>query len=114
MDIYNELTYINKSSIALGFFDGVHWGHKVVLKNAKYKEDFSTLDPECDCYCCKNHTKAYLHHLVMCNEILAARLLSLHNIRFTLKMMENIREAINNDRFLEYKKEFYEKYGIDD
>lgn len=87
---------------------------KVVLKNAKYKEDFTTLDPECDCYCCKNHTKAYLHHLVMCNEILAARLLSLHNIRFTLKMMENIRDAINNDRFLEYKKEFYEKYGIED
>lgn len=87
---------------------------KVVLKNAKYKEDFSNLDPECDCYCCKNHTKAYLHHLVKCNEILGARLLSLHNIRFTLRMMEQMREAINNDRFLEFKKEFYEKYGIDD
>lgn len=87
---------------------------KVVLKNAKYKEDFSTLDDECDCYCCKNHTKAYLHHLVKCNEILGARLLSLHNIRFTLKMMEQMRDAINNDRFLEFKKEFYEKYGIDD
>ncbi|MBE7076736.1 MAG: tRNA guanosine(34) transglycosylase Tgt [Clostridiales bacterium] len=85
---------------------------KVTLKNAKYKEDFSSLDDECDCYCCRNHTKAYLHHLVMCNEILASRLLSLHNIRFTLKMMENMREAINNDRFLEYKQEFYEKYGI--
>ena len=85
---------------------------KVVLKNAKYKQDFSALDPECDCYCCKNHTKAYLHHLVMCNEILGARLLSLHNIRFSLKMMENIREAINNDRFLDFKKEFYQKYGI--
>lgn len=86
---------------------------KVTLKNAKYKEDFSSLDPECDCYCCKNHTKAYLHHLVMCNEILASRLLSLHNIRFTLKMMENIRDAINNDRFLEFKQEFYKKYGIE-
>ena len=85
---------------------------KVVLKNAKYKEDFSTLDEECDCYCCKNHTKAYLHHLVKCNEMLAGRLLSLHNIRFTLKMMEDMREAINNDRFLEFKKEFYENYGI--
>jgi queuine tRNA-ribosyltransferase len=85
---------------------------KVTLKNAKYKEDFSTLDPECDCYCCTHHTKAYLHHLVMCNEILAARLLSLHNVRFTLKMMENMRDAINHDRFLEYKKEFYEKYNI--
>ncbi|MBQ8615627.1 MAG: queuine tRNA-ribosyltransferase family protein, partial [Clostridia bacterium] len=85
---------------------------KVVLKNAKYKEDFSTLDEECDCYCCRNHTKAYLHHLVKCNEMLAGRLLSLHNIRFTLKMMEDMREAINNDRFLEFKKEFYSKYGI--
>ena len=85
---------------------------KVVLKNAKYKEDFSPLDSECDCYCCKNHTKAYLHHLVKCNEMLGGRLLSLHNIRFTLKMMEDMREAINNDRFLEFKKEFYAKYGI--
>ena len=86
---------------------------KIILKNAKYKEDFTTLDDECDCYCCRNHTKAYLHHLVMCNEILGARLLSLHNLRFTIKMMENMREAINNDCFLEFKKEFYEKYGIE-
>ena len=85
---------------------------KVTLKNAKYKEDFSPLDEECDCYCCTHHTKAYLHHLVKCNEILGARLLSLHNIRFTLKMMENIRDAINNDRFLEFKPDFYEKDGI--
>lgn len=84
---------------------------KVVLKNAKYKEDFSPLDSECDCYCCTHHTKAYLHHLVKCNEILGARLLSVHNLRFSLHMMEDIRDAINNDRFSEYKKEFYEKYG---
>ena len=87
---------------------------KVVLKNAQYKEDWSKLDDECDCYCCKNHTKAYLHHLVMCNEILAARLISLHNIKFTLDMMEKMRNAINNDRFLEFKSEFYKKYGIND
>ena len=87
---------------------------KIVLKNAKYKEDFSPLDEECDCYCCKNHTKAYLHHLVKCNEMLGGRLLSLHNIRFTLKMMEDMREAINNDRFLDFKKEFYSKYGINE
>lgn len=87
---------------------------KVILKNAKYKEDFSPLDEECDCYCCRNHTKAYLHHLVMCNEILGARLLSLHNIRFTLKMMEDMRKAINNDKFLDFKQEFYAKYGIKD
>lgn len=84
---------------------------KVVLKNAKYKEDFTPLDNECDCYCCTHHTKAYLHHLVKCNEILGARLLSIHNLRFSLHMMEQIRDAIKNDRFNEYKKEFYEKYG---
>lgn len=87
---------------------------KIKLKNAKYKEDFTPLDEKCDCYCCKNHTKAYLHHLVMCDEILGARLLSLHNIRFTLTMMEKMREAINNDRFLEYKKEFYKNYGFEE
>jgi len=86
---------------------------RVVLKNAKYKEDFTPLDDECDCYCCKNHTKAYLHHLVKCGEILGARLLSIHNLRFSLRLMEQIREAINNDRFLEFRKEFYEKYGND-
>lgn len=86
---------------------------KVVLKNAKYKEDFSSLDDECDCYCCKNHTKAYLHHLVKCNEILGARLLSIHNLRFSLHLMEQVREAINNDRFNEFKEEFYNKYGRD-
>ena len=84
---------------------------KVVLKNAKYKEDFTPLDDECDCYCCKNHTKAYLHHLVKTGEILGGRLLSLHNLRFSLKLMENIRKAINEDRFLEFKQEFYAKYG---
>lgn len=84
---------------------------KVILKNAKYKEDFSSLDEECDCYCCKNHTKAYLHHLVKCSEILGARLLSIHNLRFSLRLMEQIRESINNDRFLEFRKDFYEKYG---
>ena len=86
---------------------------KVVLKNAKHKEDFTPLDPECDCYCCTHHTKAYLHHLVKTGEILGGRLLSLHNLRFSLKLMENIRKAINEDRFLDFKQEFYDKYGRD-
>lgn len=84
---------------------------KIVLKNAKYKEDFTPLDDECDCYCCTHHTKAYLHHLVKTGEILGGRLLSLHNLRFSLKLMENIRKAINEDRFLEFKHEFYQKYN---
>lgn len=81
------------------------------LRNAKYKEDFTQLDPECDCYTCKNYTRAYIRHLVNLNEILGARLISYHNLYFLTHMMEKIRESILEDRFLEYKKEFYKKYG---
>lgn len=84
---------------------------KVVIKHAKYERDFSTLDPECDCYTCKNYTKAYLRHLFKSNEILGARLATIHNLYFLLKLMENIRKAIMEDRLLEYKEEFYSKYG---
>jgi tRNA-guanine transglycosylase len=83
---------------------------KVVVRNASYAEDFTSLDPECDCYTCKNYIKAYLRHLIKCNEILGARLLTIHNLHFLLKMMENVREAIKEDRLLDYKKDFFEKY----
>ena len=83
---------------------------KVVVRNASYAEDFTSLDPECDCYTCKNYTKAYLRHLIKCNEILGARLLTIHNLHFLLKMMENVREDIKEDRLLDYKKDFFEKY----
>ena len=84
---------------------------RVVVKNATFKEEFSPLDPECDCYTCSNYSRAYLRHLVNAKEILGARLLTYHNLYFLLKMCENIREAIMNDSFLDYKKEFYKKYG---
>ena len=84
---------------------------RVVVKNATYKEDFSPLDSECDCYTCSNHSRAYLRHLINAKEILGARLLSYHNLYFLLKMCENVRDAIMNDSFLDFKKEFYEKYG---
>jgi len=83
---------------------------KVVIKNAKYEMDFSPLDPGCDCYTCKNFTKAYLRHLIKANEILGLRLLSSHNLHFTLKTMENIRKAILEDRLADYKDEFFNKY----
>lgn len=83
----------------------------VNIKNAKYARDFTPLDDECNCYCCGNYTKAYLRHLFKSQEILCSMLLSEHNIRFLVHMMENIRKAIEEDRFLEYKKEFYDKYG---
>ncbi len=84
---------------------------RVNIKNAKYERDFTPLDAECDCYTCRNYSKAYLRHLFKADEMLSAMLLSNHNIHFLLKMMERIRTAIEEDRFLEYKKEFYDKYG---
>ena len=85
---------------------------RVVVRNSQYKEDFSPLDPECDCYCCRNFTKSYLRHLVNAGEILGAELLSLHNLRFLIRLMENMREAILEDRFMEFRRNFYEKYKI--
>ena len=86
---------------------------KLVVKNAKYKDYFSPLDENCDCYACKNHTRAYIRHLLNVDEILGARLLSIHNLRFLIKLMENIRKSIEEDRYLEFKDEFYRNYGYD-
>ena len=86
---------------------------KLVVKNAKYKDDFYPLDDNCDCYACKNHTRAYIRHLLNVDEILGARLLSIHNLRFLIKLIENIRKSIEEDRYLEFKDEFYRNYGYD-
>jgi queuine tRNA-ribosyltransferase len=83
---------------------------KINLKNAKYKEDFTPVDSNCDCECCKHYTKAYIRHLIVANETLGQRLLSIHNLRFLIKITENIRESIKEDKFLEYKKEFLTRY----
>ncbi len=85
---------------------------RILLKNKEFEEDFTPLDSECDCYTCKNYTKAYIRHLIKAEEILGQRLITIHNTRFLLRLMENIRKAIKEDRFLEFKKEFYEKYGL--
>lgn len=84
---------------------------KVVIKNAQYEKDFTPLDPNCDCYTCRNYSKAYLRHLFKAKEILLSRLLTYHNLYFLLKLMENIREAIKTDSLLDYKKEFFKNYG---
>jgi queuine tRNA-ribosyltransferase len=84
---------------------------KMVMRNAKYTRDFNKLDPECDCYTCRNYSRAYIRHLINVDEILGARLLTIHNLNFLIKLMDNIRESIKEDRFIEYKQEFYEKYG---
>ena len=87
---------------------------QLTIRNAKYKEDFGKLDPECDCYTCANYSRAYIRHLFNVNEILGARLATIHNLYFLIKLMENIREAIKEDRLMEYREEFYKKYGYID
>ena len=85
---------------------------KINLKNAKYKEDFTPVDTSCDCECCKNYTKAYIRHLLVVEETLGQRLLSIHNLRFLIRITEGIRLSIQEDRFLEYKKEFMDNYQV--
>jgi queuine tRNA-ribosyltransferase len=84
---------------------------KLTIRNSSFMEDFSPLDKECDCYACKNFSRAYLRHLFNTEEMLGLRLLSLHNIHFYLKLMRGIREAIAQDRFREFKQEFLGKYN---
>lgn len=83
---------------------------KLNIKNAKYKEDFTPIEEGCDCYACKNYTKAYIRHLVNVDEALGGRLLSIHNIRFLIRLTEELREAIKNDQLLEYREKFYQNY----
>lgn len=83
---------------------------KINLKNSQYKEDFSPISSDCDCYACQNFTKAYIRHLIVSKETFGARLLSIHNIRFLTKLMENIRLNIKNDTILEFRSEFVKNY----
>ena len=84
---------------------------RINIRKEMYKRDFTPLDPECDCYTCKNYTKAYLRHLYVSGESFGARLLSIHNIRFLISIVEGARVAIQEDRFKEYKDEILKKYG---
>lgn len=87
---------------------------RINIKKAIYKNDFSPLDAECDCECCQNYTKAYLNHLYRCNEGLGSRLMSIHNLRFLLKLTEQARLAIKEDRFETFKEETLKRYGFDE
>jgi len=80
------------------------------IKNAKYKEDFTPIEEDCDCYACKNYTKAYVRHLINVDETFGQRLLSIHNIRFLVRLTEEIREAIKENKFTEYKENFIKEY----
>lgn len=83
---------------------------KLNIKNQRYAEDFSPIDPECDCYACRTFTRAYLRHLYRAGEILAIRMLSWHNIHFLVKLVAGARQAIIDGRFGEYRREFMARY----
>ena len=83
---------------------------KINLKNAKWREDFTPVDDTCDCYACKNYTKAYIRHLITVDEAFGARLLSIHNIRYLIRLTEEIREAIKEDCLLKFREEFIKNY----
>ena len=84
---------------------------KLVVRNATYERDFSPLDSECDCYACRNYTRAYIRHLIKAKEILGVRLLSIHNLKFLTKLMERVKIEIENDNLLNFKNEFYHNFG---
>lgn len=84
---------------------------RVNIRDQKYEEDFTPLDDECECYTCRNYTKAYLRHLYKCDEAFGKRLLSIHNIRFLIHLMEEARKAIQEDRFGDFKDEVLKKFG---
>ena len=87
----------------------------VKIRNSKYKDDLRPLDPTCDCYACRHFSRAYLHHLQKVNEILGARLNTIHNLRYYLNLMQEIRGAMDEDRFPQWREEFHKNRarGVD-
>ena len=83
---------------------------KINLRNLKYREDFTPIEMDCDCYTCRNFTKAYIRHLITSDELLGGRLLSIHNTRFLIKLVEDLREAIKENKVLEYREKFISQY----
>ncbi len=87
---------------------------KIRLTNKSYRRDFYPIDPSCNCYACKNFSRAYIHHLFNANEVLSAILASIHNVHFYLNMMAEIRQSIEKGQFAEFKKDFLERYMSED
>ncbi|MDR1698076.1 MAG: tRNA guanosine(34) transglycosylase Tgt [Erysipelotrichaceae bacterium] len=84
---------------------------RINIKNEKYRSDFTPIEVECDCYTCQNYTKAYLRHLYICDETLGKRLMSIHNLRFLMRIVAGAKEAIKAKRFLEYKEATLKRFG---
>ena len=85
---------------------------KLVIKNAEFQDDFRPIEDDCDCYTCKHYTRAYLRHLMKAGEMLGAELLSIHNLRHLTKLTEKIKQAIWEDRLLDFKEEYLKDYKI--
>lgn len=85
---------------------------RLVVRNAKYARDFTPIDENCDCHVCKNYTRAYIRHLIKCKETFGFRLTTYHNLHFLLKLMEQVRAAISEDRLGDFKEAFFEQYGF--
>jgi queuine tRNA-ribosyltransferase len=87
---------------------------KINIRNAKYEYDFAPLEEDCDCYACTHYSRAYLRHLFKAGEILGARMITWHNLRFTMRLMEKIQEAIQNDSLLDYRSTFFRRFNSAD
>ena len=85
---------------------------RLVVRNARYQRDFRPIDDNCSCYACKNYSRAYIRHLIKCNETFGFRLTTYHNLYFLLNLMKNVRNAILEDRLGDFKEEFFEQYGL--
>ncbi len=87
---------------------------RLVIRNAKYARDYGPLDPKCSCYTCSNYSRAYIRHLIKSDEIFGLRLTSYHNLYFLLNLMVQVRQAISEDRLLDYKEQFFAEYGLNE
>ena len=87
---------------------------RLVIRNAEHAHEFGPLDEDCDCMVCRNYSRAYIRHLFKAGEILAAQLASYHNLYFLLHLMEEVRQAIWEDRLTEFRTEFFTRYGYFD
>ena len=85
---------------------------RLVVKNAQFARDFRPIDENCDCYTCKNYSRAYIRHLIKCDETFGIRLTSYHNVYFLLNLMKQVRQAIMDDNLLEFRQHFFEEYGF--
>ncbi len=87
---------------------------RLVVKNAKFARDFRPIDEQCHCYTCRNYTRAYVRHLLKCDETFGIRLTTYHNLYFLLHLMEQVRQAIRDDQLLEFREQFFEAYGFNE